>query len=193
MKSKTLAELGDLRTGYSARQKMDAPSELATHWIVPFRALSKETKTINWSDLDPIAFESDDRRYLLKEGDILISTRGFFIAVRADRPPKKTLINQNWVLFTPSPNLDGHYFVWWFNHPKTQRLLMRQQLGSAQIFMPFTDLKQIKVPLPNLKRQKAVARLDQLRQREQELMRQLQTRREQFVQALTFKLITEEN
>jgi len=193
MKSQTLAELGDLRTGYSARKKMDAPSEFATHWIVPFRALSKETKTIDWSALDPIAFQLDDARYLLKEGDVLISMRGHFVAVRADRLPKKILVHHNWAVLTPGPNLDGGFFAWWFNHPQTQKSLMRQQLGSAQIFMPFSDLKQLNVPLPSLEKQAMFAYLDQLWRREQELLRQLQVKREHFFQSLTLKLITEEN
>jgi restriction endonuclease S subunit len=184
-----LNSLGKLRTGYSATKKIEVLPENATHWTIPIRAISKDLQQIEWSNLEPIQFQGDASRYLVKNGDVLISIRSIFVAIYIDKIPDNVLVNHNWVIFSPFKRLNPKYFVWWFNHPTTKQYLARFISGSALVsFFSLSKLKELKVPIPTLKQQSAIATLHQLRQRERELIQKLEKKREMLFNALTLKL-----
>lgn len=185
----SLAKLGDLRVGYSVRKKKEFLFQDATHWLIPIRAVSRELECIDWSELEPTEFKQDDSRYILKDGDVLILVRGVVIAIAVEKPPKKVLVQNNWAIFSPKPVLSGKYLAWWFNHPKTHQDISRLILGSSQSFLPFAELKQLKIPVPPMERQARILTLHHLRQREKELTQQLEKKRDQLSQALTLKLL----
>ncbi len=185
----SLASLGDLRIGYSVRRKKEVLPQNATHWLIPIRAVSREFERIDWSELEPTEFEQDDSRYILKDGDVLILIRGVVIAIAVEKPPVKVLVQNNWAIFSPKPVLNGKYLAWWFNHPKTHKDISRLTLGSSQSFLPFSELKQLKIPVPSMERQSMILALHHLRQREKELTQKLEKKRDQLSQVLTLKLL----
>lgn len=188
-----LGELGDLRSGYSARQKADVvdPDE-ATHWLLPIRLIPEANPyDIDWSQLDPIIFSEDDPKYLLKDGDVVFPMRGLNMkAVYLDKPPEKVLIFNNLAVFSPEKRVAGKYIVWWFNHSQTQRQLSRLVMGSNQIFIPISKLRQLDVPIPTLEIQQKIIDLEGLRWQEKKLYQTLESKREQLYEALTMKILT---
>jgi restriction endonuclease S subunit len=160
-----------------------------SNWNCPIRAISKDLQQIEWSNLEPIQFQGDASRYLVKNGDVLISIRSIFVAIYIDKIPDNVLVNHNWVIFSTFKRLNPKYFVWWFNHPKTKQYLTRFITGSALVsFFSLSKLKELKVPVPTSEQQSNIATLHQLRQQEKELTRKLEEKREMLFNALTLKL-----
>lgn len=185
-----LQDLGDLRSGYSSRKKMDVVPELATHWLLPIRAINDSFQgVISKRQLEPIFFEGDGERYTLKNGDILISIRGKFEATFIEDTPPNTFVLSNWVILSPTKEVDGLYFMWWFNHPRTQSILTKNSQGSSLYFMSMKELKGIEVPLPSEQQQQYIGQLYQLRKRERKLIQNCEYKRDQLFNETTYKLI----
>lgn len=185
-----LGSLGDFRSGYSARKKLDTKPEFATHWLFPVRAIAEgSSSVIDWSKLEPILFEADDRRYTLKAGDVLISIRGKIFALHIREVPAKVLAMSNWAIFSPNSEVDGEFLAWWFNLPSTQRQLSKKSLGTMVSFISLKDLQEIKIPVPSLTRQKRICQLQALRQRERDLVQRLEFQRDRLMNGLSLKLL----
>jgi hypothetical protein len=189
-----LSALGELRSGYSSRTSLDTTPDQATHKALPTRALTgKSGQPINWSQLDPIQFTGNEERYLVRDGDVLIPSRGLQLrAVYVEKPPERVLVLNNWVIFSPSSLVLGRYLVWWFNHSQTQQEINQLVRGSRQIFLPMSALRQLEVPVPSLEVQTQIVELDYLRQQERELIEQREHRRDELIEALTLKLLERE-
>lgn len=201
-KSYLLSDLGKLRSGYSSRSRLDAKNdEEPTHYALSMRALHRENRRkIDWSQVDPIVFGKDRKKsinadnYILHDGDVLFSIRGLYLtAVQVKNPPPKTVVLNNWAILTPAEFIEGRYLVWWFNHSHTQHQIDDIARGSNQIFLPISELRQLKVPVPSLEIQKQIAELDDLRQREKELVQKLETKRNQRFEILTLNLLNRES
>lgn len=212
-KSYKLSELGQLRSGYSSRSDLDPEvDEKPTHWALSMRSLHRENRRkIDWKEVDPIVLGKDrkkkkdwktekeevvdDQNYLLHNGDVLFLLRGLHLtAVYVENPPNKTIVLNNWAIFTPKSSLvQSQYLVWWFNHPRTQHRINELARGSNQIFLPMSELRQIKVPIPSLKVQEQIGELNDLRQQEKELVQKRENLRDRFFNALTFHLLTQES
>jgi restriction endonuclease S subunit len=189
-----LSALGELRSGYSSRTSLDVPPDQATHKALPTRALTgTSSQPIDWSQLDPIRFEGNAERYRVRDGDVLIPSRGLQLkAVFVEKPPEQVLVLNNWALLSPSSLVQGRYLVWWFNHSQTQQEINQLARGSRQIFLPMSALRQLEVPVPSPEVQGQIIRLDHLRQQERELVEQREHRRDELIEALTLKLLETE-
>jgi hypothetical protein len=199
-----LSELGQLRSGYSSRSDLDPKGdEQPTHWALSMRALHRESRrTIDWSQVDPVVFGKDrkrktkeiaDKDYLLQNGDVLFSMRGLYLtAVYVENPPDKTIVLNNWAILTPKSFVQGRYLVWWFNHPQTQHQIKELARGSGQIFLPMSELRRLKVPIPSQKVQEQIVELNELRQQEKELVQKLENRRNKLFESLTLNLLSQE-
>ncbi|MGK7940808.1 MAG: restriction endonuclease subunit S [Crocosphaera sp.] len=190
-----LEDLGYFRSGYSARKKAEiVDAQVATHRLLPIRAMPEVNPYhIDWSRLDPIIFSEEEAKYLqylLKDGDVIIPVRGLNMkAVYVDNPPDNVLIFNNLAIFSPNKIATGKYIVWWFNHSQTQQQLKRLVMGSSQIFVPMSKLRQLKVPVPTFEIQQKIIDLEALHWQEKELYQKLETKREQLYEALTMKII----
>ena len=77
--------------------------------------------------------------------------------------------------------VDPGYLVWYLNHPHTQHKIGRYTEGSSIQRVSTRALKNLKIKLPSLAKQKAIAEIDRLSKREQQLLASIAEKRQVYI------------
>ena len=114
-------------------------------------------------------------RLALQEGDVLLTTRTTNLrAVVAQNVPPQTVASAQFAVLRPRPeHVDSRYLAWFLNRADARGRLRALLKGSSIPFLPVTDLATFEITLPNLERQRSLARVLELRQRDAELRQRL--------------------
>lgn len=81
------------------------------------------------------------------------------------------------------------FLVWFLNLPETQERIRSFRSGSALPFVPMEALARMDVPVPSLRIQKCIAAIEQLSQREQELLQQIKNKRRVLIDSLLLEAV----
>ena len=192
-KQQLLGNLGNLRSGYSYRSAQDlAPEDNANYLGVQLNNLTDDGQ-LDWSNVNPINFDGNPQKYLLKNGDVLFPLRGSrTIAVVVTDPPKNALAVGAWAILTPNySEVDSTYIVWYWNHPDIhQRREHSLSKGSKIQFISMQDCKNFEIDLPPLAKQRKIAEIFELRRQECELVKRIEILKDKLIQTATMQLAT---
>ena len=125
-------------------------------------------------------------RNLLRSHDILFQSRGGnnnFVLV-PDGVENAVADYSLTVISVKSDKLsevDPGYLVWYFNHPHTQHQIDRYTEGSSIQRVSTRALKNLKIKLPSLAKQKRIAEVDRLSKREQQLLASIAEKRQVYI------------
>ena len=125
-------------------------------------------------------------RNLLRAHDILFQSRGGnnnFVLV-PDGVENAVADYSLTVISVKSDKLsevDPGYLVWYLNHPHTQHQIDRYTEGSSIQRVSTRALKNLKIKLPSLAKQKAIAEVDRLSKREQQLLASIAEKRQVYI------------
>ena len=189
-----LENLGELRSGYHYRSARDLePKDDPNYRAVQLGSLTEDNR-INWDSLEPIHFDGDPKRYLLRDGDVLVPLRGMrVVATLVEQPPADAFVIGQWAILSPNPKLiDSRYLTCYLNHPRMQHRLAHLSRGSGISFLPMQEFSKVKVHVPPLMRQQQIARVAELRQQERKLVNQLEELKNTLINAATMQSAIEE-
>ena len=99
-------------------------------------------------------------KYRIHDGDVLISKSGapFKVAVAEIPEDRKIIANGNlYVLSVNRETIDPYYLAAFFSSPTGKELLAREAVGTTIPNVPIKALANIKVPLEDADRQRAIA------------------------------------
>lgn len=166
-----LADIADIRPGYLAREAVpDDPA--GTHRLLQLRDLRRDRTDLDLSGAVRFSPESRSPLRALQAGDVLFMAKGvgtFALAVPA--LPEPALAAGSFFVVTPRSGLVPAYLAWFLNHESTLQTLSR--LATSGTSMPCIHrdtLASLEIPLPPLATQEAIAELDALRIREEQLL-----------------------
>lgn len=123
--------------------------------------ISNITETgIDYSNLDSI--DEDERkvsRYILKDGDVLITTKGFNVKVAVFEEQQRPCIASSnlCVVRTNQRLLNGTYLKLFLESPIGSKLLESMQRGTSIININYQDICQLEVPTPSIDDQLEIA------------------------------------
>ena len=115
---------------------------------------------INYSQLDYIE-ESERKisRYLLEDGDVLISSRGTILKTAVFKEQTYPCISSsNLIVIRPSEGLLGDYLKIFFESTIGVKLLKSIQRGTTVVNINFKDLGPLEIPLLPLQEQREIVR-----------------------------------
>ncbi|OJU28179.1 MAG: hypothetical protein BGN92_10030 [Sphingobacteriales bacterium 41-5] len=123
-------------------------------------------------------------KHLLRSGDILFAAKGTknFAAVFENHNEPAVASTSFFVIRLTQKNILPHFLVWFLNHPSTQKLLKGQAIGTSIVSISKAVLEQIEVPVPDIKTQRAILQIAQLRIEERKLKQQVEVLREKQIQ-----------
>lgn len=150
---KELGQLFTISTGFTFR---DAIARLGAGEVGVVQ--SGDITTANLSGVARVTFDKAD--HLLKADDILLSSRGKFVArtVTADLLP--AVAASSVIVLRPiSSGANSRFVARFLNSTRGQELLSRLESGSYIKTLRVSDLKTIKVPQPPVTEQQTVIRL----------------------------------
>ncbi len=123
-------------------------------------------------------------KHLLKSGDILFAAKGTknFAACYENENIPAVASTSFFVIRLQTEEILPGYLTWFLNHPNTQYLLKGKAIGTSIASISKTVLEDLEIFIPNLKTQKAVLNITQLRNTEKKLQKQIETLREKQIQ-----------
>ena len=123
-------------------------------------------------------------KHLLRTGDILFAAKGTknFAAVFGNHNEPAVASTSFFVIRLTKKNILPQFLVWYLNHPSTQKLLKGQAIGTSIVSISKTVLEELEIPVPDIKTQKAILQIAQLRNEEKKLKQQIEILREKQIQ-----------
>ena len=181
MSTVKLKEIASLNIGYPFRTSVDRDPQ-GTLGVIQMKDIT-EYNQIDLSDVYRVRIKNLSKRHLLQQGDILFRAKGVSNTA--------TLITQDigdcvasahlTVIRVNTSKVDPAYVVWYINHPHGQYKLSRFSKGTSLQMVSNAELGELKLDLPPLEKQSAIAKIATLSQREQEFIAKLAQKRQEYI------------
>ncbi|MBW8324221.1 MAG: restriction endonuclease subunit S [Prolixibacteraceae bacterium] len=139
------------------------------------------------SELDPDLMADDiSEKHILKIGDVLFAAKGTknFAAVFEDHYPPSVASTSFFVIRTLSEAVLPQYLAWYLNNHDTQQFLKNLARGTSIASISKAVLDDLEIFIPDLKAQKLVLKITQLRNKEKELKKEIEILREKYIHQL---------
>lgn len=123
-------------------------------------------------------------RHLLREGDILVATKGYdhFAAMYTGEIGQAVASTIFLVARLQTDEVMPEYLMWFINHPRTQALLSGSSKGTSLLSITKADVQNLEVPVPSVDIQKTVLEIERLRQQEIRIKQRIEELHELSVQ-----------
>ena len=147
VKKAPLSEVAEVFRGKAITEKVDGGN------VSVINISNISNIGIDYGNLETINEEERKvARYLLQDGDVLITTKGFSIKVAVfEKQPKMCVASSNlYVIRTQSKLLNGTYLKLFLESDVGIKLLKSLQRGTAIININYQDINQLEVPIPPL-------------------------------------------
>lgn len=131
-------------------------------------------------------------RYLLQPGDVLIqarATRRHLVGIVHLEEPAIAAPG----LHALRPNVDqltSAYLMWCLSHPKTQAVIASVAQGTHAPFISKQTLMDLRIPVPPLSKQHAIAEVVAIRDQERQQLAQLAIAQDEFLNIETWNAAT---
>jgi hypothetical protein len=131
---------------------------------------------IDWRGLRPCEPIRDPARLLIRHGDVVLTTRTTQIrAVAISGPPPNVVASSQFAILRPDvTRVDARYLAWALDRAHASGRLRSLIKGSTVQYLSTSELGDLELPVPPLEQQRALARVEQLRARERELLARLE-------------------
>lgn len=179
-----LGDLVDLLPGYSERRKVVSPTALR---IVMGRDIDA-SQAVRWSLLNNCERTAAAERALLRDGDLLLTTRTADPQViEIASPPEDVVAGAPFAILrckqADGRLVDTRYLSWLLGTVGARERLRQLVRGSSMPFLAIADLAMFEVALPPLDRQRLIVRVHTLRRRVTELSQRFDRSLEQLLES----------
>lgn len=147
-----------------------------------------ELTEILYPDLN---IDSKINKHLLEKGDVLFAAKGtknFAAWYERDEIPA-VASTSFFVIRLQDKNVLPGYLTWFLNHPSTQQLLKAHARGTSIASISKAVLSELKIPIPDIRKQQLILNIYELRNKEKKLKQQIETLREKEIQQLLINAI----
>ncbi len=197
IKNKTMTKLAlinniaRIRTGYTFR-KIESASESSGLLGLQINDL-RHTRVIEPAQLSAIEWKGKGKPPVLLPGEVVLAAKGNHnrAALFPENDSSVVPSNQFLVLSVRNPEcLSPEYLCWALNYPATQQQMAELQSGSSIPSISKKSLQGMSIPLPPLKTQQKILRLNRLWEEEASLTQALLANRATQLQGLFQALIS---
>lgn len=187
-----LSDIATVQVGYSFRSRLDS-SISGNLAVIQMKDLS-DNNVVNCEELIHVEMDSIKDHHLVQKGDLIFRSRGLVTnsAILADDPGRAIVAAPLLRIRIIEPEkVLPEYLNWYISQNAAQSYLAGMAGGTAQKIVNKRALENLEVAVPTSQRQSAIVDLVQLAAREQLLLREIMTKRDQYVSALIMKTLEE--
>jgi hypothetical protein len=168
-----LEEIATVSPGYHLRGSLKELPEGDTA-LVQMSDIQSDG-SVQFGRLSRLALPTVKPDYLLREGEVLITNRGFKNeGVLIDAPVSKTVAASHFYrVRLNGSELRPDFLAWYINQPAAQRELARYKKLSSIPLLSVEGIRKLPIPAPPLDVQEKVAAVGRLQQKEAGLMKEL--------------------
>lgn len=181
-----LADVADVRTGYPFRGKVwdDPAGNLA---VVQIKDIS-DVGHLKPDGCLRIAEESAHTKHLLRQGDVLLQSRGInFPSGVVDMPIHGIAALGLHVIRPDVRQVLPEYVAWVMNQPSSREALKNMARGSSVPFVSKQDLAEFQLPVPSLKMQHQIVEVARLEREVTLLSVKLHKLRTEYIAAAAWR------
>ena len=184
----TLSHIANIQTGIFAKPITEGE-------IVYLQAKHFDENGLLKSSLHPdLKSENISDKHFLQHGDVLFAAKGTknFAAWYESLPAGQAGKNQPAVASTSffvirlnddfQNKILSEFLTWYLNQPASQNYLKSQAVGSSIVSISKSVLEELEISIPDLHTQRAILKITQLRNSEQNLKKEIETLREKQIQ-----------
>jgi|GEM_PF-932869 len=143
---------------YSNNRKTVSPSDEKSYYHIPLKAV--EDNKIDLNLLETIKVEKEvNKRYLLKNGDIIMKLSPPFSAAMINFDCENLIGSSPFAIIRTSENIDPMYMTYVLNGKNVRKQLNRLVEGGTLAIIKINYLNQVKIPYRNLEDQIKYAKL----------------------------------
>lgn len=191
-----LSDIVDIQLGYQLRGKCQSSKINAqgTYSLIQIKDIDHAGALCsdNFVKINP---QGNVERYLVTKGDVLFLSRGpKNIATIVEEPLNKTIVSYYFYILRANPTrILPKYLAWFINQPSAQVYLECSAQGSLMKTIPKLAFMNLKIQLPSLATQEAIAELNELQKKEADTLERLAHSRRKLVDGLSLKAALSEN
>jgi hypothetical protein len=183
-----LKKIATVQTGYAFRSRLETEGDGAVA-VIQMKDLTGDNR-VDCNGLMRVDLESPKAHHLVRRGDLIFRSRGLTATsaiLRGDpgvavvsAPLLRIRVNERFV--TPE------YLNWFIGQTPAQSYLASRAIGTAQKMITKEALESLVVSIPSLDRQRFIAELAALAEKEQSLLDALAFKRSQYTSAILMQL-----
>ncbi|MEO1430285.1 MAG: restriction endonuclease subunit S [Cyanobacteria bacterium J06633_8] len=181
-----LKNIASIRLGYPFRTKIERNPE-GTVGVIQMKDID-DYNCLDLSDVYKVQLD-DAEKHLLHQHDILFCSRGVSkttALVTEDIKPYVAALSLM-VIRVKSKKVDPAYLVSYLNQPYGQYQISRISEGTSLSMVSKSALENLVINLPSLEKQKLIAEISALSQREQQIMEKLAQKRKLYIDTILMR------
>lgn len=183
-----LADVAEVRTGYSFRGKIDHDpgGRIA---VIQMRDIG-DAGQVDTKRCIHIKEEPAFRRHLLQPGDVVMQARGSTFPAGTVDASFHGIAAFGLHVLRPSVEVLSPYLAWVLNQSTTQGAINAMTRGTRVPFLSKSNLGDLHIPLPARQTQGQIVEVAQLQQRAAHIAAELQNLRDVYGAAVTWRAAT---
>jgi restriction endonuclease S subunit len=132
-----------------------------------------------------------DENHILKNGDVLFAAKGGrnFAIPYINIKYLCVASTSFFVIRIIDENILPEYLSWFLNHPSTLRILKSQAIGTSIPSISKAVLQELELSIPDLKTQKTIVHIADLRKKEKKILLDIESLREHQIQQQIFNAL----
>lgn len=188
-----LKQIASVQTGYSFRSRLEHDRK-GNISVIQMKDIIDSGK-FNSANLTQINLSDVDERHLIKLGDIILRSRGQSnkCALIGKRIGKAVVAAPLLIIRVSRDSVLPAYLAWFINQSAAQNYLASHARGTSVPMINKQVVEQLPVTVPSIECQHKIINLHEMAKKEQELLRQLAAKREQYLSQLLIQLLQGEN
>lgn len=169
--TKRLGEIANIRSGHHFRKSL---SRVAGKGVKVIQARDITSKNnVDFSDLPSVDKSDFRKRFFIKKGDILLSSRGKFKAGVVDVDIKNTIASTSlYIISLKTKTILPTYLSVYLNSVKGQKLIRENVSGAYIKTILRKNLEDIKIVIPDVNTQKQIIQIYENVQNQERLLEQ---------------------
>ena len=186
--NKLLKQVAEVQMGYSFRSRVEASQNEGTA-IIQMKDLLPNN-TVSHYDLMRINMRGFKEHHFVREGDLVFRSRG-------QATPSAVVLDDldNTIVSAPllrirvtdTNSVSPKYLNWFINQHDAQKYFQSRAKGTVQKMISKQAVGDMSVTLPPIELQIQIVEISKLADREQELLRELAEKRDQYISTILMK------
>ena len=192
-KTKTsLSNIAEIRQGYQFRKKIENNPDGIINLVQMANII--DCKKIDYQNLVHTSEKGFKKEHFLKKGDILLCARGKNnYALLIDEDIQNTIaVSQFFIIRTQETELLPAYLAWYLEQPKAIAYFKSNTLMSTVPLINKKSIENFKLTLPSISKQKIIAEIYKLQEKEHYLIEKIIYKKEQLINTVLLKSIKDE-
>lgn len=182
-----LNEISEAKLGYPFRERI-VHNDNGKYAVVQMKDMSANCQ-INTAQLFKVDIERVPVGHSLRKGDVLFQNRGWrnCAAVMPEEMPE-AVASSHLLILRVKENVLPEYLAWYLNDAPMQRAIKSLAKGATIPVISKELLGELEIEVPELTVQKQIVELERLRQKEAQLVAEIEQRRDMLLGEICRKL-----